>query len=150
MDHGESVLQALPLEGMRRAKPSAPRSKRCVEGAIMQSESVRIRVSFSAREIELSGNNQEVTEWWKRLEVVLGQFARPSDESPKIARSAGDSNSEQGVPESFGEYLNGFPAEITDVEKMLAAACFVQLHDPDKCFTTVEASKLLAEHGIKV
>ena len=54
------------------------------------------------------------------------------------------------MAESFGEYFNAFPPSVTDVEKMLSAAYYIQLSDPDKAFTTAQANKLLAEHGIKL
>jgi hypothetical protein len=117
----------------------------------VQPENVRVRVNFGAREVEISGSNEEVAQWWERLEPILKDIGQPKQRSPQTANGLGEGRSEEDSRyESFGEYFNEFPSSITDVDKMLAAAHFVQSTDPGNLFTTAQASKLLSEQGIKL
>jgi hypothetical protein len=115
----------------------------------MQSDSIRVRINFSQREVEVSGNNnQEVTAWWDRLDPIVQSLAQEKNGSSK--NSVGDGGKNSSVPAAFGEYFHDFPSSITDVDKILAAAHFIQCHDADNSFTTAQVSKLLLEHNIKI
>lgn len=119
----------------------------------MSTSELRVRVSFSAREIEISGSSREVGEWWDRLDPICQAFSE--QKSPPAATGGRgdreeDSDAGDNTIESFGEYWQEFPSTITDVEKMLVAASFVQSQDTDRTFTTGHASKLLSEQGIKL
>ena len=50
----------------------------------------------------------------------------------------------------FGEFYGGFRSDITDVDKVLIAAAFVQGKDSDRTFTTKSANQLLLDQNIKV
>jgi hypothetical protein len=117
----------------------------------MQAHDVRVRVNFGSREIEVEGTGQEVGAWWDRLMPILADLSQRRGESPKAADGPGGElvGSVLNV-DSFGEYLHGFPSSITAVDKMLAAAFYIQNQDGDDSFTTGQASRLLSEHGIKL
>ena len=55
-----------------------------------------------------------------------------------------------GLPATFGEYLHGFPSNITDVDRILIAGFYVQSQSADNSFNTLSANELLKEQGIKL
>jgi hypothetical protein len=54
------------------------------------------------------------------------------------------------LPELFGEYYGEFRPALSDTEKMLVAASFVQAKDQDHTFTTKDANQLLLDQNVKV
>lgn len=50
----------------------------------------------------------------------------------------------------FGEFYAEFRSDITDVDKVLVAACFVQNRDQERAFTTKAANESLLDQNVKV
>ena len=126
----------------------------------MQADSVRIRVNYSAREIEIAGSEQIVRDLWSELEPLREHFASdgerqpqpPDDRRSTRLGAARQTNEGQAgtVPEEFGEFFQGFRHDITDVDRVLVAASFVQSASDDNGFTTGEANQLLQNQGVKL
>jgi len=49
---------------------------------------------------------------------------------------------------SFGEYFNGFPLKIKQMEKLLVAASFAEIQSTDRTFTVESAHDLLKDIGV--
>jgi hypothetical protein len=116
-------------------------------------EQTRIRVSFSAGEIELAGTDENVREWWKSFEEDVAQFrarfAQGGGAPPGANQDRGRA-SRPAVPENFGEYLHQFPTDITDIEKALVAGFFAQAQDENNSFTTGSVNELLIQQGVRL
>jgi hypothetical protein len=54
------------------------------------------------------------------------------------------------MPDLFGEFYTEFRSDITDVDKVLVAAAFVQGRDQERVFTTKAANQALIDQNIKV
>ena len=120
----------------------------------MEEKTARIRINVSAGEIEIEGTEAFVREYVDKFEDLFESLKKRPQVAPAPQKLALPEQvsvpAEAEIPEVFGEYLQRFPKSITDVDKVLVAAHFVQLHDSEKSFTTRSASKLLTEQGFKV
>jgi hypothetical protein len=54
------------------------------------------------------------------------------------------------MPDVFGEFYTEFRSDITDVDKVLVAAAFIQGRDQERVFTTKAANQALLDQNIKV
>lgn len=124
----------------------------------MNDTRIRVRINKSTGELEIEGPNQTVTEWWERLWPEVNQPSRIAAlQSPALSLQGGgaatrllpSAGSEQ-VPEVFGEFYTEFRSDITDVDKVLVAATFIQDRDQDRVFTTKAANQALLDQNIKV
>jgi hypothetical protein len=98
-------------------------------------------------ELDIEGPPQLVTEWWEKLWPEVQAPATPVT----IQRQAAPPtivNSQ--TPDVFGEFYSEFRSDITDVDKVLVAAAFVQGKDGDKAFTTKNANQILLDQNVKV
>jgi hypothetical protein len=112
---------------------------------------IRIRANRSTGELEIEGPPQAVTEWWERLWPEVGQpvgIASGHGGSARAARLLAASGEQ--VPDVFGEFYTEFRSDITDVDKVLAAAAFIQGRDQERAFTTKAANEALLDQNIKV
>ena len=119
----------------------------------------KLRVNFTAREIELSGDDESVREWYSRLSEVIGGFragAPPvsavedydvGEPDPRTRKSE-SSGGEREVP--FGEFLQRYPGDVSDVDRVLIAGVFAQRSSDDDSFRTGQVNTLLQQQGYKV
>lgn len=116
----------------------------------MEDNRLKIRVNRQLGEIEIEGLPKAVAEWWEKLSPMLhgGGQPAPNARSDTLPMLAGPSGS--GAPDIFGEFFSEFRSDITDVDKVLVAACFAQTKDPDRVFSTKSANELLIDQNIKV
>ena len=106
---------------------------------------IRIRANRSTGELEIDGGLQQVAEWWERIWPELSANPPPSSVTQTgLPANAGE------TPALFGEFFSEFRAGITDVDKVMVAAAFVQDKEQDRCFTTKAANQLLMDQNIKV
>lgn len=113
---------------------------------------IKIRANRSAGELEIEGPAQAVAEWWEKLWPEIGQQAGTAlglhggvaRRQLSVAPSSGQ------MPEVFGEFYTEFRSDITDVDKVLVAAAFIQNQDQERAFTTKAANQLLLDQNIKV
>lgn len=118
----------------------------------------RFRINLSTSELEIEGSEDFVREYADKFEDVIISFSSLESLDPIVSKHPSnkkvDSQSQLGkgsIPEVFGEYFQQFPKEISDVDKVLVAAYYTQMHnDDDNCFSTAEANNQLKSIGIKV
>jgi len=120
----------------------------------MEEKTARIRINVSAGEIEIEGTEAFVREYVDKFEDLFESLKKRPQVAPAPQKLALPQQvsvpAEAEMPEVFGEYLQRFPKSITDVDKVLVAAHFVQFHDSENSFATRSANKLLTEQGFKV
>lgn len=120
----------------------------------MEDKTARIRVNFSISEIEVEGTEAFVREYVDKFEDLLESWKKQpkvrSTPQEMVVTEQAPAPSKADMPEEFGEYLQQFPRSITDLDRVLIAAYFVQSHDHEDCFTTRSTNKLLTEQGHKV
>lgn len=113
---------------------------------------IRIRANRSTGELEIEGPSQEVANWWEKLWPELSEGSLPSTAATIPAQRQtlmpGVSNGQ--LPDVFGEFYTEFRSDVTDVDKVLIAAAFVQGKESDRVFTTKSANQLLLDQNIKV
>ncbi len=116
-------------------------------------ERARIRINLSQGELEVEGSEAFVERWTYPLRTLLdrllegGPAAVPATSGAALPLRATAESSPLG---SFGEFVHHLPSGATEVDRMLAAGFWCQQHNPDRAFTTAEASRRLAEHGFRI
>jgi hypothetical protein len=120
----------------------------------MEEKTARIRINIRAGEIEIEGTETFVREYLDRFEELVEFFKKRPQVAPVPKKVAlpeqAPAPAKTEMPNVFGEYLQRFPKSITDVDRILVAAYFVQSHEPENSFTTRSANRLLTEQSIKV
>lgn len=121
----------------------------------MEDQRAKVRINIKTGEFEVEGPQAFVREYEETFQELIEQMATWSEESPGGTGASTEAEIEpdttsESLPDTFGEYYNKFPKSLTDTDKVLVAAHFVQANDPDKSFTTRAANKLLKEQGVKV
>ncbi|WP_028574629.1 hypothetical protein [Desulfonatronovibrio hydrogenovorans] len=129
------------------------------------SEKAVVSINLNSGEIRLEGSEAFVTEQLANLEELLATIGRapaaaqansgqPLEEPVNEASSVNSETDEQAgslnVPEVFGEWLHSFRDDISDQEKALITAYFVQSKSEGNEFKTSEVTKFLSDHGIKL
>ena len=118
---------------------------------------VRVRVKLGQGEIEVEGSEQFVREQLQELQSLLRSSPRlredatpremKEDPQGKTREGFQDTSSPQGT---FGEWMHGFPDGLSDLDKALVAAYFVQRNSDKNEFKTSQINHLLQEHGVKL
>ncbi len=124
----------------------------------MTSERARVRLNFTARELEIDGPVAVVRELIEEYRPMVenAPLPAPAPATPGYAQPAGGSAPVSSaarpgdVPESFGEYLHAFPDSLSGPDKALIAAVYVQAHSDDNSFSTRDVNALLKEHAIRL
>jgi hypothetical protein len=114
----------------------------------MSDTHIRVRANRSTGDLEVEGPAEMVKEWWEKLWPVLSESAPLTVAGTKQPRMHGASGA--NLPEVFGEFYHEFRSDVTDVDRILIAAAFVQSKDPDRVFTTKSANQVLLDQNIKV
>lgn len=126
----------------------------------MLDDQVRLRISWSAREVEVEGPDAVVRGWYERLGATIDAMrdgvADPANRVSKN-RVANSSGSQSGSPvsagdddEPFGEFVHQFRNELTDVDRILIAGAHAQAASDDNTFRTADASERWLEQGHRV
>lgn len=113
----------------------------------------RIRVSLSANEIEIEGDQEFIAKYDDTLDAMLeslrdGKVISPPEEKGGGGGGQGATNS-SGVKGEFGEALHTFSSSANVTDQMLLAGSYAQVRNADNGFTTGQANQLLIEQGIK-
>lgn len=109
----------------------------------------RVRVNLAQGEVEVEGSEAFVARYGEQLSALIERLLEGRSglaPAPGPAPVA-DSGSPLG---SFGEFIHHLPSSATEVDKMLAAGFWAQMHNPDRAFSTAEASRRLAEYGFRI
>ena len=118
----------------------------------MSEARIRVRANKTTGELEIEGPAQAVTEWWDKLwQEVSQQVGTVSGPQGGVARTPLLIAASNGLmPDVFGEFYTEFRSDITDVDKVLVAAAFIQGRDQERVFTTKAANQALLDQNIKV
>jgi hypothetical protein len=112
-------------------------------------ERARLRINLAQREVEIEGSESFVAHWAERLDELLATPA-PGD-APAADEPASPAPVEDASPlEPFGQFVQRLPDSATEVDRMLAAALWIQRQSTDDAFATGEASRLLSEYGYRI
>ncbi|SNB67098.1 hypothetical protein SAMN07250955_105255 [Arboricoccus pini] len=118
----------------------------------MTNQHARIKINLAQREIEIEGAENFVSHWADRLDELLGYFGN-SEESRQKAEEDKPEGPRQLTGDdlgAFGEFIQSLPNASTEVDKMLAAGLWVQRRSNDDAFGTGDASRHLADHGMRI
>lgn len=128
------------------------------------SEYATFRINLKTGEIEISGSEQFVEARIESIRDILDLVSEstsrtveiddptniPSSATQTTQTSSGSITSGYETPETFGEWMNSFRDNITDIDKALIAAYFVQSLSDQNEFKTAEVNELLKDHGVKL
>lgn len=123
----------------------------------MASTPASFRISLHTGEIEIHGSEEFVEQHLEGIEGLL-DLIRSSGYKPRALTPSKDPNSEESavrsdsgeMPDSFGEWENGFPKDINGTDRALVAGYFAQKQSADNDFKTIEVNRLLQQHGHKL
>lgn len=118
----------------------------------MGSGHIRIRANRRTGDLEIEGSAELVNEWWEKVWPLVsdGEAPLPQTQSPTIPPPSQRSSPASDLPELFGEYFSQFRTDMSDVERVLIAAAYVQGKDSERAFTTKIVNQLLIDQNIKI
>ncbi len=122
----------------------------------------KINLKIGQIEISIEGPSDFVSNQYDKVEAHLKTYSEIStkieplkkivevSQDPNSEGAKGSQNSPNGLPQSFGEWLNIIPKESSDTDKAILAGYFVQITSEKKYFRTRDVTKLLKAHSIKL
>lgn len=117
----------------------------------MSEANIRVRINKSTGELEVEGPPRAVAEWWEKLWPEVSQYGGRAQDPQSGARALSLPPANNGqMPDIFGEFFTEFRSDITDTDKVLIAAAFIQSRDQERVFTTKSANQALLDQNIKV
>ncbi|MAT96445.1 MAG: hypothetical protein CL608_04815 [Anaerolineaceae bacterium] len=131
--------------------------------------SAKVKIDLQERVIEIEGsiefverqidNLENIVDLIERLDTDDTSLSEPNDiedipaseevNSPDETNTSND-NKNLSVPTSFGEWMHRFQETLTDQERALIAAYYVQNQSNENDFKTSEVTKCLKDHAIKL
>jgi len=124
----------------------------------------KINMKIGQIEISIEGPSDFVSSQYDKVEAHLKTYSElaskieiPSDaKNDRKGRahngvdSKDSANGSNGLPDTFGEWLNIIPKETSDTDKAILAGYFIQIASENKYFRARDVTKLLKEHSIKL
>jgi hypothetical protein len=125
----------------------------------MSENTAKINLKIGQIEISIEGPSEFVSAQYDKVEAHLKTYSEMSSKILLPKPEVGKDNPQQeqlasdnvnGVPNSFGEWLNIIPRESSDTDKAILAGYFIQKSSDNKTFRTRDVTKLLKEHSINL
>jgi len=130
----------------------------------MMSNTAKFKLNLKTREVEIEGSEEFVERQIQNLESIFEFLSDDAaddtgtdhdtslraDNNGSDAASAAIGVPNADMPETFGEFMHSFNADINDLDKALITARFVQSQSPTNDFKTAEVNNALKEHGVKL
>ncbi|MCC6503675.1 MAG: hypothetical protein IT362_11150 [Deltaproteobacteria bacterium] len=121
----------------------------------------KVKINFKTGEMELEGTEIFVQAQLEKLDVIvslMGQFSEITEEEAveEAVTEAEEEKllktGEQGleIPGTFGEWLHKFKGDLSDSDKALITAYYVQKQNEGNDFKTSDVNKSLIDHSIKI
>jgi hypothetical protein len=127
---------------------------------------VKVKINVHSGELEFEGSEEFVKQQMDNLESIVDIIAQLRLDNSEISdrymilddEQKGEENQNLkvddkntlSVPTFFGEWLHQFKDDLTDADKALLAAYFIQVNSEENQFKTGEVNETLKEHGIKL
>lgn len=124
--------------------------------------SVKFKLNVKTGEIEVEGSEAFVERQIQSLEALVQLMGlRTVMDRDEIESSTSSTPLEfvevvesqqkaNNPPESFGEWMHTFQTDLSDHDKALITASFVQMQSSTNDFKTSEVNSALKDHGIKL
>lgn len=125
----------------------------------MSENTAKINLKIGQIEISIEGPPEFVSAQYDKVEAHLKTYSEMSSKIPLPKVDLGKANQPKeepqsnvvnGLPNSFGEWLNIIPNETTDTDKAILAGYFIQKSSDNNTFRTRDVTKLLKEHSISL
>ena len=119
----------------------------------MEATKARIRVNLNTREIEIEGSEDFIKNNTDKFDNYLHALRNEPAPGSFAGRTAGKTNGEEPKkpkPGSFAEYYQRLPKGAKKGDKILLAAYYSQMKNPDNSFSTRETTKLLSAQNVKL
>ncbi|SFQ56373.1 hypothetical protein [Parafilimonas terrae] len=123
----------------------------------------KIRINLNAREFEIEGTEEFINSHSEKIDsfleilksIPVNQLPPQQPTPPAVVVNNQPITGQvqppaNGLPESFGEYFHSLPNNAKDVDKVLLAGHFAQAQNEQNTFTTLEATKLLLDQGVRL
>lgn len=126
------------------------------------SEVAKFKLNLKTGEIEVEGSEAFVERQIETLEnliqlmeikpIVGSEDASTTNESTENEHTGSEdvTITTEKLPSTFGEWMHTFKTELSDLDKALITARFVQSQFPANDFKTSDVNKALKDHGIKL
>lgn len=134
----------------------------------MENISTRIRINLNSREIEFEGSETFIERYQSVIDEFINKIKQEPIKAPKVTNTAREdlvknnstennkasnflnSQPENQLPATFGEYYSKFPKNLKVVDKIILAAFFLQTKSDDGLFIIKDTADLLLEQNVQV
>lgn len=122
----------------------------------------KLKVNFVSGEIEIAGEESFVRDQIKNSEKIFElmtelhkefynkEMTKLLNNTPETIVEKEDIGKKLGSSNSFGEWFQKFKKDLTETEKALIAAYYIQNNSAENEFKTIEVTKTLKDYGIRL
>lgn len=124
--------------------------------------SAKLKVNFMSGEVEVAGEEGFVRDQINmpgklsdllkelRKEFFSKEMNSTKDGNLEFNSEVEDNNNHLTVSGTIGEWFHKFKKELTETEKALIAAYYIQNNSAENEFKTIEVTKILKDYGIRL
>ena len=124
----------------------------------------KIRINLNQREFEIEGSEDFIKSHSAKIESLFAQLKNTSSSTEhdpkghqkdttekKAAKSPViNKHTDDGIPDTFGEYYHDLPKRAKEADKILLAGHFIQSKSDNNIFSTKDAGAALLDQGVKL